>query len=229
MDEIAQEVERPSATEAQRGADALDQKLAGWRTADPCRVASQNIMWYTHTRCAHSPQTVGGSTCSAVIRPSVTNAHSSIHAHRVAGVTAESERGSAEVRCHGMQSMSGTTAIVSVTSRSGPHAMIIASTGSSRKGGSADDARPALYCGHSHPVMVDWHAPPRSHSHGVTAHSSCGSAPSAQSCAHEALADEVAAPIVRRRRDLLKSSQVKSKAPKLCELCPVKGTRLASY
>ena len=118
MDEIAQEVERPSATEAQRGADALDQKLAGWRTADPCRVASQNIMWYTHTRCAHSPQTVGGSTCSAVIKPSVTSAHSSIHAHRVAGVTAESERGSAEVRCHGMQSMSGTTAIVSVTSRS---------------------------------------------------------------------------------------------------------------
>ena len=152
-----------------------------------------------------------------------------VSTHRVAGVTAESERGSAEVRCHGMQSMSGTTAIVSVTSRSGPHAMIIASTGSSRKGGSADDARPALYCGHSHPVMVDWHAPPRSHSHGVTAHSSCGSAPSAQSCAHEALADEVAAPIVRRRRDLLKTSQVKSKAPKLCELCPVKGTRLASY
>ena len=167
------------------------------------------------------------TSCGTRIR--VTNAHSSIHAHRVAGVTAESERGSAEVRCHGMQSMSGTTAIVSVTSRSGPHAMIIASTGSSRKGGSADDARPALYCGHSHPVMVDWHAPPRSHSHGVTAHSSCGSAPSAQSCAHEALADEVAAPIVRRRRDLLKSSQVKSKAPKLCELCPVKGTRLASY
>lgn len=158
-------------------------------------------MWYTHTRCAHSPQTVGGSTCSAVIKPSVTSAHSSIHAHRVAGVTAESERGSAEVRCHGVQSMSGTTAIVSVTSRSGPHAMIIAPTGSSRKGGSADVARPALYCGHSHPVMVDWHAPPRSHSHGVTAHSSCGSAPSAQSCAHDALAaEEGAAPMMMRRK-----------------------------
>lgn len=157
-------------------------------------------MWYTHTRCAHSPQTVGGSTCSAVIKPSVTSAHSSIHAHRVAGVTAESERGSAEVRCHGVQSMSGTTAIVSVTSRSGPHAMIIALTGSSRKGGSADVARPALYCGHSHPVMVDWHAPPRSHSHGVTAHSSCGSAPSAQSCAHDALAEEGAAPMMMRRK-----------------------------
>lgn len=157
-------------------------------------------MWYTHTRCAHSPQTVGGSTCSAVIKPSVTSAHSSIHAHRVAGVTAESERGSAEVRCHGVHSMSGTTAIVSVTSRSGPHAMIIAPTGSSRKGGSADVARPALYCGHSHPVMVDWHAPPRSHSHGVTAHSSCGSAPSAQSCAHDALAEEGAAPMMMRRK-----------------------------